>query len=272
MRWIIGDIHGMLRPLRALLGAISRRDPSAHYVFVGDYVNRGPDSRGVIDLLLSLPRATFLRGNHDDILDLLLHGDCYICHPSARDPLTAFTWFMQHGLSETLVSYGADLAALEHALLHPTPAKIDEFAKLVPQSHRRFIHALKPVYESDEFFVAHGYWGPDEPDERPGIAAKLGQDADLRYRLMWGRFTDAQIHSRKNWRRTGYFGHTPVLNYPAGADLSPIAGPNIVLLDTASALTPYGMLTAVCPDTGAVLQAARGGEIVELPGTEEQFH
>jgi serine/threonine protein phosphatase 1 len=265
MRWIIGDIHGMLRPLQALLGAISRRDPAAHFIFVGDYVNRGLDSRKVIDLLLTLPRATFLRGNHDDIFDLLLHGDCYICHPSARNPLGAFTWFMQHGLAETLMSYGAPWQELENALHEPGPERIAQFVKPVPQSHRRFIRSLKPLYESDDFFVAHGFWGPGEPDDAPNLATQIDGDPTLRYRLLWGRFTDAQIHGPKHWHRTGYFGHTPVLNYPAGADLTPVVGPQVVLLDTASALTPAGMLSAVCVETGTVLQADRAGETIELP-------
>lgn len=265
MRWIIGDIHGMLRPLQSLLGSIARMDPAAHFIFVGDYVNRGPESRKVIDLLLTLPRATFLRGNHDDIFDLLVNGDCYITHPSARDPLGAFTWFMQHGLAETLMSYGADWADLEDAAAHPNPDRIAQFVKPVPQSHRRFLRSLKPVYESEDFFVAHGFWGPGEPDESPTIAQQIEGDPTLRYRLLWGRFTDAQIYGPKHWHRTGYFGHTPVLNYPAGIDMTPIVGPQVVLLDTAVVLLASGMLSAVCPDTGQVLQTNRAGETIELP-------
>lgn len=268
MRWIIGDIHGMLRPLRGLVGAISRRDPAAHIIFLGDYVNRGPESRKVVDLLLSLPHATFLRGNHDDVFDLLLHGDCYICHPGARDPLAAFTWFMQHGLAETLMSYGADWADLEQAMRQPTPEKVQQFIKPVPASHRRFFRSLKAVYETEGFFAAHGYWHPDEPDDSPGLAAQIDGDPTLRYRLLWGRFTDAQIRQPKHWQRTGFFGHTPVLNYPAGADLTPVFGPNIVLLDTASALAASGMLSAMCAETGMVLQADRAGETIELPNHE----
>ena len=82
---------------------------------------RGADSRGVIDLLATLPRTTFLRGNHDDVLDLLLNGECYICHPTARERLVAFKWFMQHGLAETLMSYGADSAELESVVQSPSP-------------------------------------------------------------------------------------------------------------------------------------------------------
>jgi serine/threonine protein phosphatase 1 len=264
MRWIIGDIHGMHRPLQALIGAISRRDQAAHFIFVGDYVNRGPDSRKVIDLLLSLPKATFLRGNHDDVFDLLLHGDSYITHPGAHESETAFTWFMQHGLAETLISYGADWAELEVALRDPTTKRIEQFVKPVPASHRRFIRSLKPVFETDDFFVAHGFWSPDDLDTSPSLAAQLDADSNLRHRLLWGRYTEAQIRSPKYWQRTGYFGHTPVFNYAAASEMTPIVGPNIVLLDTASALMPLGMLTAVCAETRSAIQADRAGRTVEL--------
>src|SRR5687768_1050297 len=104
MRWVIGDIHGMLRPLRAVLEAVSRRDPTPRFYFVGDYVNRGPESRAVLDLLLGLSDAAFVRGNHDDVFDLVLHGTCYDCHPAAPDSVSAFAWFMNHGLATTFGS------------------------------------------------------------------------------------------------------------------------------------------------------------------------
>jgi serine/threonine protein phosphatase 1 len=261
MRWIIGDVHGMLKPLSALIGAIARRDQSAHLIFVGDYVNRGPDSRKVIDLLISLPRATFLRGNHDDVFDLLLHGISYIQHPGVSDPGAAFTWFMQHGLADTLISYGATWDQLEAALVDATPERIERLVKPVPASHRRFIRGLKPTYEADTFFVAHGFWHPDDPDGPVPLAQRLVNDADLRYALLWNRYSRDQIESPTRWNRVGYFGHTPVTNYPAGEDLTPIVGPNIVLLDTASALMENGMLSALCADNGMLLQADRAGKV-----------
>src|SRR5688572_12870690 len=139
MRWIIGDIHGMLRPLQTVLGVVVRRDPWAHLLFVGDYVNRGPDSRGVIELLLSLKNAHFVRGNHDDLLDMILHGSCYAPHPSASDPVSAFCWFMEHGLADTFQSYGFDYAELEHARHKPTREAVKRFGEAVPPKHRTFI-------------------------------------------------------------------------------------------------------------------------------------
>jgi serine/threonine protein phosphatase 1 len=263
--WVIGDIHGMARPLEALLSAISRRDPAAHFVFVGDYVNRGIESRRVIDLLLTLSDATFLRGNHDDILDLLLHGTCFISHPSAPDGLSAFVWFIQHGLAETLMSYGADWAELDWIGRKPSPRAVEQCLSIVPENHRRFIRALKPYFETADFLVIHGYWDPDDSDDSAIIAARLESEPQLRYRMLWWRFTEQQITRKKKWKRTCYFGHTPVFNYrSAGTDFVPIRGEKMVLLDTAIALCPAGNLSAVCDESGTVLQSSRAGEIIEL--------
>lgn len=265
VHWVIGDIHGMLRPLEALLGAIARRDPAAHFVFAGDYVNRGPESRRVIDLLLTLPNAIFLRGNHDDIFDLLINGDCYICHTNASDIVTAFTWFMQHGLAETLMSYGADWVELEDVNRRPSARRIERLVRIVPAPHRQFIRSLRPVFETENFFVAHGYWNIDDPDTEPSLAWRLGNEPPLRYRLLWGRFTQTQVKSNKRWKRHGYFGHTPVFNYPsAGGQFVPVQGPKITLLDTAPALSVAGLLSGVCAEAGTVLQADRAGATAEL--------
>lgn len=67
----IGDIHGDIEHLQRLLGRLPSLDSRDTLVFLGDYVDRGPSSRGVLDLLIQLPsqvpaRIVFLRGNHED--------------------------------------------------------------------------------------------------------------------------------------------------------------------------------------------------------------
>jgi hypothetical protein len=89
-------------------------------------------------------------------------------------------------------------------------------------------------------------------------------DPRLRYQCLWGRY-GRELTRPKAWRRTGLFGHTPVQTYPAdlqGVENTPIRGPGIVLLDTACALTPEGRLSAVCAETGELLQVNRQGEAV----------
>jgi hypothetical protein len=264
MHWVIGDIHGMLRPLEALLDAIRRDDPCPELFFVGDYVNRGPDSSRVLDLLLTLPDGRFVRGNHDDVFDLILHGKCYHPHPDARTPVAGFLWFVQHGLWNTLTSYGVDWLDVERVIRRPSEAALARLLEPVPPAHRTFIRTLPPVVEMDGFFVAHAWWDPNLPDDRPSVAARLLTDAHCRRQVLWGRYTE-ELTRPKRWRRTGYFGHTPVENYPASVrpdDNVPILGPKIVLLDTGAALSFGGRLSAVCADDGRVIQVDRLGEPV----------
>jgi len=262
MFWVIGDIHGMLKPLEGLLAAIARRDASANIIFVGDYVNRGPESKQVIDLLLTLPQATFLRGNHDDIFDLILHGDCYTCHSTAPDRMAAFTWFFQHGLAETLTSYGADLATLEHLVRKPSDKAIIDCVSIVPQAHRQFFRSLKPFYETANFFVAHGYWNPDDADD--SFQTALENDERLKHLLLWGRFDEQDLWRKKRWKRRGVFGHTPVMTYAGSSGATPLQAEKLTLIDTAVALTSTGFLSAYCPEAGAILQASRDGQTIEL--------
>jgi hypothetical protein len=266
MRWVIGDIHGMYDSLRGVLEAVDRRDPSPRFLFVGDYVNRGPASSQVIELLAGLSNASFVRGNHDDVFDLVLHGSCYDPHSAAPDAPAAFSWFMQHGLANTFTSYGVDYALLQQAERRPTPERLRAIASAVPERHRRFIRALPPAVEESDLFVAHAMWDPDEPDVAPTVLDRLAQSAARRHRVLWGRYDGHDIRRAKRWIRTGYFGHTPVETYgPAvtGGRNVPIRGNEIVLLDTAAALHAGGRLSAVCVESGEVIQTNRSGALVE---------
>src|SRR5882762_4589183 len=133
MRWIIGDVHGMLSPLEGLLAGIERADKKAKLYFVGDYVNRGPESKGVIELLLTLKNARFIRGNHDDILDQVIHGENYAPNASRGDRTLAFKWFTEHGLIETLLSY--DVTNAQIASAYQRPQLIQPLLSAIPQSH-----------------------------------------------------------------------------------------------------------------------------------------
>ena len=265
MRWVIGDIHGIFAALSGLLDAVRRADGSPRFLFVGDYVNRGPDSSRVVDLLLSLPAARFVRGNHDDVFDLVLHGTCYDPHSAAPDAISAFCWFMQHGLANTFASYGVDYGMLEEAERRPNPPRLRALAAAVPAPHRRFIHDLPPVIEEADLFVAHAMWGPDEPDNDPGVEARLTASARHRHRVLWGRYTPDEVRRPKRWSRTGYFGHTPIEAFGPlmhrGRNV-PVRGPRIVLLDTGAALSAGGRLSAVCAETSQVVQVDRAGTVV----------
>jgi len=260
MRWVIGDVHGMLQPLATLLLAVRAEDAEAHFYFVGDYVNRGPDSRSVIDLLIALKRegaARFVRGNHDDIFDFLLNGHCYADPAADADPLIAFNWFMQFGLDSTLKSYAIDAAELREVMHRPSRAKLRSVMNAVPEEHRQFIRNLEPLIQDPDIIVAHAMWEIHERNDEAFVSTGLAGHAARRHKLLWGRYGDAELAAPKAWTRPMFFGHTPVGNYTSTRShrLVPIAGPSIVLLDTAAALGPTGRLTAYCVENGRFLQA-----------------
>ena len=102
--YAIGDIHGRLDLLDLAIGTIrsdvAERGPAALTVTIGDYIDRGPDSCGVLDCLADNPFPTpyvALKGNHEDMLEAFL-----------ADPATAPQWF-DNGAEETLESYGVRL-------------------------------------------------------------------------------------------------------------------------------------------------------------------
>jgi hypothetical protein len=275
MHWVIGDIHGMFAPLQALLRAIGQADPSPEFVFAGDYVNRGPQSREVISMLLTLDNARFLRGNHDDVFDLVLNGVSYAPHPDARDPRVAFKWFMEHGLDKTLMSYGVSAEAIHSLARHPSIDGIERMTEAVPQSHREFIRSLAPAVEHDDWFVVHAHWDIHSETKSPGIIERLIDEPALRHQTIWGRFSDEDIPRPKAWGRTGFFGHTPVVNYKVSIKAKknePLTGPQCVLLDTAAALGAYGRLTGWCVDTRKFIQADTKGNLVgENPNDETRM-
>jgi serine/threonine protein phosphatase 1 len=131
----IGDIHGCLRALDTLLDQVSpTRDD--RIVTLGDYVDRGPDSRGVLDRLLDL-QATGqlipLRGNHDEMM------------VNARDHFDHSMWLACGG-KQTLASYG--ISDLED----------------IPEEHWAFLEeTCRNWYETDRHFFVHANAYPDIP-------------------------------------------------------------------------------------------------------------
>jgi serine/threonine protein phosphatase 1 len=265
MRWIFGDIHGMLNPLRTLVDEIDRIDPAGKLYFVGDYVNRGPESRGVIDFLLPLKRARFCRGNHDDIFDLVLNGIGFAENDARGDRVAALQWFMQHGLIQTFVSYGAEFATLEKMTRgYVSEKQFKALVDLVPPEHRKFIRTLRSVVDEDDLFIVHAMYPLGLPSEDPRVSFRLTSNPVLRQQILWGRFDFTALAAEKSWQRTGYFGHTPSQNYAEfGANNQPLIGSKMVLLDTGAALATDGRLTAFCPDTRQYLQADPSGVLTK---------
>lgn len=130
----IGDIHGFLTPLQLLIAQIA---PSARdrLVTLGDYIDRGPDSRGVIEFLMELADTTRLvplLGNHDEILLRIRDGEHEL-----------FDDWLQYGGTTTLASYHCALV------------------EKVPQEHINFLRCCQNYFEDEHYFFVHANYHED---------------------------------------------------------------------------------------------------------------
>lgn len=137
----IGDIHGCLKALTSLVDAINPSSTDT-IVTLGDYVDRGPDSKGVIDYLIELRsrcKVASLLGNHEQMMMEVLSGH--------QEP---YGW-LRHGGVDTLESYGfcGDLS-------------------IVPEAHRDFLDGLLDYFETDSHFFVHANYAANLPlDSQP---------------------------------------------------------------------------------------------------------
>jgi len=166
----IGDIHGCSAALRALLDAIDPRSDDT-IVTLGDYVDRGLDSQGVLDELIALAdrcRLVPILGNHDE---MMLH---------ARDGKGDLRFWLECGGQTALDSHG------EGAGLNA-----------VPREHFRFLQSCLPFFESDIHFFVHANYRSDLPLDR--------QDDEI---LRWLSLRD-HVPGPHLSGKTAIVGHTP---------------------------------------------------------------
>lgn len=252
----------MLRPLEALLHAIERIDARPQFVFAGDYINRGPDSRGVVELLLSLRNGRFARGNHDDVFDQILNNASLLLPDTAPDPSGMYRQFCDHGLVQTLESYGLSTAEIARPFQTNRPESVRAIAERIPMSHRDFFRRLPGFIEDHDFFLVHGRW-PTNQTWTPAMAPRQPLALSVRREMLWGRFSEAELAATPRWDKPGFFGHTPVQTYPGHEhSAAPIRSDKLTLLDTAVALAVGGRLTAACVESTQILQVDRESQVV----------
>jgi serine/threonine protein phosphatase 1 len=194
--YAIGDIHGCADLLAKLLEQIvseagERPEDGVSLVGLGDYVDRGADSKGVIDMLLGLSASDgvdccFLRGNHDQLLlDFL------------EKPDVGPEW-CDFGGRETLICYGA---APPHprAATEEWAATRDLFRELLPAEHLSFLQDLKPSHQLGDYFFAHA-------GARPGVPLEEQRVEDL----LWIR--QPFLKHPDPFEKVVVHGHTPAVN------------------------------------------------------------
>jgi serine/threonine protein phosphatase 1 len=188
--YAVGDIHGCSDLLDALTAAIRADEAGAtlrsQLIFLGDYVDRGPDSKGVLDRLIALrrerPETTFLKGNHEAaVLDFLRD-------PEANAQL--FNW----GGAETVQSYGVDLA-----VRRPVAEVADEFRARLPATHLQFLEGLELTKTIGDYLFVHA-------GVRPGIAIDAQDEQDL----LWIRAEFHNAPADKRPDKVVVHGHQPV--------------------------------------------------------------
>ena len=231
MTWCISDVHGCYYTLIRLIDRIRIADPEAKFVFVGDYVDRGPHSKKVIDYLLKLQKedAFFIRGNHEDIIDWLLNNHSIsnmrnLMNVSKITDEQVMQWWLNNGLLSTLESYGINAEGYDY--INWT----QEFKRVVPDDHKHFIKELPVYWENDTHFVCHAYMQPSE--SLPQVSNKLVVPIDKQESLIWERYSQAWLlnpQKKIEWNKIGVFGHTPVSFYGA---VTPIKIDKLRLIDT----------------------------------------
>lgn len=167
--YAIGDVHGRLDLLDKLLLDIAeddaRRAPkSVRIIFLGDLVDRGPDSRGVIDRVLALREndvdTTLILGNHEEVFLSALDGN-----------LEALRFFTRIGGRETILSYGVDEEFYNTASL---PDLQQALAARVPQSHIALLREGDDMISVGDYVFVHA-------GVRPGVELAEQRLADLRW-------------------------------------------------------------------------------------------
>lgn len=237
--YAVGDIHGQLGMLETALELIERDGgAAARVVFLGDYTDRGPDSRGVLDHLIAGRDAgrdwVTLKGNHDRMFAMFLDEP-----PGTDDRLkVGYHWMHENiGGRQTLASYGIDVTLDDR--IHQVR---DRAGAAVPGTHCDFLAGLPLYHLQDGLLFVHA-------GIRPGVSLTDQSEHDL----VWIRHEFLDDPRPHPWLVV--HGHTPVRH--------PMHHGNHVNLDTGAG---YGHpLTAAVFENGGCWVLTGAGRVPLLP-------
>ena len=198
--FIIGDIHGCLDLLKRLMDKIPWNCQKDRLIFLGDYLDRGDDPKGVIDYLIDIShtsdRVQCIMGNHESVfLDFLNGADMWT--------------FLSNGGGTTLRSYRG--------------LRTGEDAHIIPAEHVTFLRSLKPWIELEDYYVVHAGF-------QPGVDVRSQSFQDL----IWIR--EPFLFSEYDFGKPVIFGHTPfsepfIMDNKIGLDTGAVFGNKLTCLE-----------------------------------------
>jgi serine/threonine protein phosphatase 1 len=210
MKFVIGDVHGEITKLASLVDIINKFDAHAFFVFIGDYIDKGENSRTTLAYLTSLSGVKpccFLMGNHEY---------CWInLYNKAKD---FQTYLLKFGALNTMQSFGcSNISVTRQAML-------DEF--------QFFFNSLKPFYQTGSFLITHS--GIDPVHFHTPIGDISIQD------FLFNRYKFISSHGLFRDEMRFIFGHTGFFK--------PYVDDFKIGIDTAACFLPEQPLTAFCLD------------------------
>jgi len=239
----VGDIHGNRLALDDVLNQIRGEvTESDAIVFLGDYIDRGPDSRGCVDAILEFQRevgaeVVCLRGNHEDwflrtLRDYAHHS--WLLGMEAFDTVRSYSVDAARTLREAASNAGADLYSGRCTLPY------EAFFDCVPQDHIRFFEGLHPYYQGADCVCTHA--GLD-----PCVAGIREQSLDA---LIWGA---ASFQNGYDGAEIVVYGHWNNATLDADGWPAPAVSGRTIGIDTIA----HGVLTAIRVPDQRVFQSAR---------------
>jgi serine/threonine protein phosphatase 1 len=217
--FVFSDIHGCYDELLALIRQLPLHPERDRIVFMGDYIDRGPDSRRVIEQMMDwqaqYPHWVFLTGNHEDMmLDALQNDgrfyDAFYHYPNL--------WLAAGGRATCRSYLPADEQGREITLALAR--------EVIPEAHRAWCASLPRYFEDDRYIYVHG-------GLKPG---RTPAETDP-YDLIWLR--EEFLESRYDWGKKVVHGHTPT------PSRQPEVYANRICIDTALCYAPGNTLTTV---------------------------
>ena len=204
--YVVGDIHGciaLLKKIQQKIIVMSKNTPGTKLIiYLGDYIDRGPEIKETIQTLLDFQpidfQRIFLLGNHEQMMLDFIKGE----------PDSLYLWILNGG-DKTLNSYGVKAITFFEGIIKNDKTIRGQLIKKIPKDHLQFFNNLSLSYQYNDYFFVHAGIDPD--------IALNKQDKQV---MIWTR----GITYPKDFEKIIVHGHTPQLEIE---DL-----PNRINLDT----------------------------------------